>query len=202
MWFSKDTPLDKKLRGFGCGVVALHDLASYKGYIKPAASQEDFKKRIRKIEKSGIFVFPGLGIAPYYYPFLCNFFLMRKKVPIRMSLLKTARSQDRCNGADIRAAIEDDLPVIFCVGPTIPFLFRDKRLTLYNRDRKPSGQRTKAHYMTVLGVTKYDDEVWLEIASWGAQYCIRLSEMSDFSKYTFPFTTGFYMPREKRNKKL
>lgn len=64
-------------------------------------------------------------------------------------------------------------------------------------DRKSSGVRTKAHYMTVLGVLDTGDEIWLEIASWGRQYSIKLKDLYGFSKYTFPFTTRFYRAVEK-----
>ena len=82
MWFSKDSRLDKQLRGFGCGVVALHDLSVYKGFAEPSKTRSEYKEHIRKLEKAGILVFPYLGIAPYYYPFLCDIYLARHHLPV------------------------------------------------------------------------------------------------------------------------
>ena len=67
MWFSKENFLDRHLRGYGCGVVALHDLSVYKGCAGTSKTRDDYREHIRKTEKAGIFVFPYLGIAPYYY---------------------------------------------------------------------------------------------------------------------------------------
>ena len=192
MWFSKETFLDKHLRGYGCGVVALHDLSAYKKCIKSPKSREEFKEHIRKMEKAGMFVFPYLGIAPYYYPFLCDLYLIRHKIPIRLGWGHTAMAEYWNGAKHIRKCLENDMPVIFAVGPTHPFFFKKKNLKLYTRDRKPSGNFTKAHYMTVLGMTKVDGEIWLEIVSWGRQYSVRLKELANFSKYTVPFTTRFY----------
>ena len=192
MWFEKKKGKEKKLRGFGCGVVALHDLITYKGYMEKPEGQNEFKERIRKIERGGMYVFPNLGIAPYFYPLECNLYLMSHKIPVRLRWGWGIGREYKNRAADIKKCIDSDIPVIFAVGPTIPFLFKKKRVSLYNMDRKLSGMSTKAHYMTVLGVLETEKEIWLEVASWGTQYSIRLSDMVFFSKYTFPFTTRFY----------
>ena len=198
MWFTPKGRLDKKLRGFGCGVVALHDLNVYKGYLKAPEGRNEYMEQIRKMEKGGVFVFPGLGIAPYYYPLLCNFYLFTHGSKMRVGWGHTARSQLRNGARDIKRCLDNDCPVIFAAGPGYPFLFRDKFVTLYNRDRKPSGKRTREHYMTVLGTAEADGEIWLEVASWGEQFSIRLDELVKYSKYAMPFSTRFYNIYEKK----
>ncbi len=193
MWFEKKRKgRDKKLRGYGCGVVALYDFLSYKGYAQKSEGQNEYKERIRKIERGGMYVFPNLGIAPYFYPIESNLYLMSHKIPVRIRWGWGIRREFKNRAADIKKCIDNDIPVIFAAGPTLPFIFKKKRVPLYDMDRKFSGMKTKAHYMTVLGVMDTGSEVWLEVASWGVQYSIKLSELAEFSKYTFPFTTRFY----------
>jgi hypothetical protein len=198
MWFSKETRLDKKLHGFGCGIVALHDLCVYRGLMKAPLGRDEFKKQIRAMEKGGMFVVPRHGIAPYYYHFLCNNFLIRKKIPLRIEWGHGPLYENRTGLSGIKNNLEKGFPTIFAVGPTYPFIFKKKYLTLYNTERKPSGYRTKAHYMTILDITESGGETWLEIASWGKQFSIKFSELYEFSKMTVPLTTRFYSVREKR----
>ena len=192
MWFEKKHGREKKLRGYGCGVVALHDFITYKGYLKKPEGQNEFKERIRKIERGGMYVFPNLGIAPYFYTLESNLYLMSHRLPVRLRMGWGIRREFKNRAEDIKKCIDSDIPVIFAVGPTFPFLFKKKNIPLYDMNRKLSGMKTKGHYMTVLGVLDTGSEIWLEVASWGNQYSIRLSDMAAFSKYTFPFTTRFY----------
>ena len=198
MWFSKDSHLDRQLRGYGCGVVALHDLKVYRGYADPSKTRKEYKEHIRRLEKGGIFVFPNLGIAPYYYPLMCNLYLLRHHIPLRLGWGHTAASELRCNAYHIRECLKKDMPVIFAAGPTYPFLFKKKNVPLYTRDRKKAGGSVKGHYMTVIGLADHEGEIWLEIASWGEQYSIKLKDLARYSKYTFPFTTRFYRPYIKK----
>ena len=194
MWFSREGRLDKQLRGYGCGVVALHDLNVYKGCSERSGTRKDYKEHIRRVEKGGVFVFPYLGIAPYYYPLMCNLYQLRHHIPVRLGWGHTAAAELRCGARHIKESLKNDLPVIFAAGPTYPFLFRDKTVPLYGMDRKPTGRGTKGHYMTVLGLQESDGEIWLEVASWGEQFSIRLKDLAEPSRYAFPLTTRFYRP--------
>ena len=108
MWFEKEKTRDGKLRGFGCGVVALHDLVAYKGYIRQPEGQNEFKERIRKIEKGGVYVFPHLGIAPYFYPYICDLYLMRHHFPIRLKWGWSARREYKKDAADIKKCLDNN----------------------------------------------------------------------------------------------
>lgn len=198
MWFTPDDRLDKKLRGFGCGVVALHDLVAYKGYIDVPVSRNEFKERIRRMEKGGIFVFPGLGIAPYYYPILCNLYLARHHMKLRMGWGHTAAYELKHNARDIKRCLKNDCPVIFAAGPTIPFLFRNKTVPLRALNKKETGRYTKAHYMTVLSLEEKDGDIWLDVATWSERLCISLKDLVKYSRYTMPFSTRFYRIHEIR----
>lgn len=197
MWFSQGVHLDKKLRGFGCGVIALHDLNVYKGCLKAPEGRNEYMEQIRRMERGGIFVFPGLGIAPYYYPLMCNLYQLIHGFRVRIGWGHTAKNQLRHRARDIKRCIDRDCPVIFAAGPTIPFICKNRHLPLYDMDRKPAG-RTQGHYMTVLGVVEGGGEIWLEIASWGKQYSIKLSDLAAYSRYAMPFSTRFYRIYEKK----
>ena len=202
MWFSKENFLDRHLRGYGCGVVALHDLSVYKGCAGTSKTRDDYRERIRKTEKAGIFVFPYLGIAPYYYSLMCNLYLRRKHMPFRIGWGHTASAELRCHAYHIKECLKNDMPVIFAAGPTIPFLFKKKKVTLYSRDRKTPETWTKGHYMTVVGVEEDGDEIWLDIVSWGRKYSVKLKDLADHSGYSFPLTTRFYRPYMKKDPKV
>ena len=201
MWFSTETKLDNNIRKCSCGVIALHDLAQYKGYIKTPKGRDEYKEQIRKMRKGGMYVVPRLGIAPYYYPLLCNQYLIRHKVGLRVGWGHTARNQLRKKAADIKKLLEDDYPVIFAAGPRYPFIFKNKTIPLYTADRSKAIKTVKSHYMTVLAVIEDGGDIWLKVASWGDIYCIKLKDMVDYSKYAYPFTTRFYKIYEKKGRK-
>jgi len=201
MWFSEENTFDKNLRRSGCGVIALHDLAVYKGYIKPTKEREDYMEQVRKMKRGGMYIVPGLGIAPYYYPLLCDLYLIRHGVRLRVGWGHTARNQLRKKAADIKALLDKDYPVIFTAGPRIPFLFKDKVIPMYSQDLKPTKQTVKSHYMTVVGVIEDGDEIWIKAASWGYIYCMKLKDMVSYSKYAYPLTTRFYNIYEKKGRK-
>ena len=59
MWFSTETKLDNNIRKCSCGVIALHDLAQYKGYIKTPKGRDEYKEQIRKMKRGGMFIVPA-----------------------------------------------------------------------------------------------------------------------------------------------
>ncbi len=74
MWFEAGRRLsrDHQLRGCGCGLVAALDFCVYKGGFPPSSEQEEYRERIRELNRHYFFVVPFLGIAPYYYPLMVN----------------------------------------------------------------------------------------------------------------------------------
>ncbi len=193
MWFDAGHRLsrDHQLRGCGCGLVAALDFCVYKGGFPPSTEQEEYRERIRELSRHYFFVVPFLGIAPYYYPLMVNRFLRKSGLPYRICGTVSARHPEA-----IRKMLEEDLPVIFTAGPTIPFFGKRHRVTLYKvgADHRPvpSGQAGRAHYMTVTGMADLEGETWLRVASWGKTYYIRLSDYEEHSRYCFPMTNRFY----------
>ena len=117
MWFSEENKLDKTLRRSGCGVIALHDLAQYKGYIKAPKERDDYMEQIRKMKRGGMYIVPNLGIAPYYYPLLCNQYLIRHGVNLRVGWGHTARNQLKRKAADIKKLLEQSVLLFICIYP-------------------------------------------------------------------------------------
>jgi hypothetical protein len=193
MWFEAGRRLsrDHQLRGCGCGLVAALDFCVYKGGFPPSSEQEEYRERIRELNRHYFFVVPFLGIAPYYYPLMVNRFLRKSGMPYRIRGTASARNTDA-----VRQMLEEDLPVIFCAGPAFPFFGRKHRLTLYkvgpDHQPVPSGQAVYAHFMTVTGIADIHGETWLRVASWGKTYYIRGSEYAEYTRYCYPGTNRFF----------
>ncbi len=153
MWFARGRRFsgDTQLRGFGCGLVALEDFCIYKGLCPRPESREAYLEELRKMKRRYLPIFPGLGIAPYYYPLLMDLFFLRRHLPYRVGRSFGPGAAER----RLKEELQKDTPVIFAAGPTIPFLFRKKRIRLYslhNGRLEDCGASTRAHYMTVVGL--------------------------------------------------
>lgn len=202
MWFPKGSFFDRdnNLRGFGCGVVACMDFCVYRGEIALSKDTAEYCEKVRAMAHSFFPIMPGLGIAPYYYPILLNLFFKRNHMPYRVE--KSCRGKNLTKMAEL---LNLDLPVILCVGPTIPVIFKNKSIPLYLCREKegasilyPSRHRVKSHYMTVIGITK-DSEgtVFLKTATWGEILYLKLDDYLGYTKYTFPGTNRFYCLKKR-----
>ncbi|MCR5476705.1 MAG: hypothetical protein K6E92_03650 [Lachnospiraceae bacterium] len=189
MWFSGKGKFgrDARICGFGCGVVALLDFCVYEQALPAAESREEYLDRIRQMERRALPIVPGFGIAPYLYPILVNLFFRRNRIPYRMRGMVGAGNREA-----LEEMLKNDIPVIFAAGPTVPVLWRKKRLPLYPAKGTMSEKSIKAHYMTLLGLEGEGEHTWMRVASWGEIYRIRLSDYRRFTRYTIPFTNRFY----------
>ncbi|MCR5801110.1 MAG: hypothetical protein K6G57_02120 [Lachnospiraceae bacterium] len=191
---------NNRLCNMGCGVVALVDFCIYEGLIPKPKDRDEYCDRINEYASKYIPIIPGLGIAPYIYPFFVNRFFRKNGYPYRIKGITFIGKTDR-----LIRMLEDDIPVIFAAGATYPIVFRKKGVMLYSpSDEGPSlitasGQRARSHYMTLTGIEKLrtkDEKIgsdYLRVYSWGREYYISPREYSEFSRYTFPATNMFYV---------
>ena len=76
--------------------------------------------------------------------------------------------------------LQNDIPVIFSVGPDFPLLWQKHPLDLYAHpgDEK-SVQKVRAHYMVVTGY----HNGWLRLSSWGREYYLPAAAWNEHHKY-------------------
>ena len=82
-------------------------------------------------------------------------------------------------GPRVEGLLQQDLPVIFSVGPNFPAVWQKHRLTFYRKTADgvyvPSSS-AKSHYITATGI----DPEWLRISSWGTEYYINRREYDEY----------------------
>lgn len=97
----------------------------------------------------------------------------------------------------IQNMLEQDIPVIFSVGPNLPLFWQHHKLPFYSRF--PDGSfharvETHAHYVVVTGM----DDQWLRVSSWGRMYFIRRDEFLRYVKeHSARITSNIMMIRKK-----
>ena len=89
---------------------------------------------------------------------------------------------------DIRQMLENNIPVILCVGINFPLPWGKEELALYTREPDGAYRKavsTRAHYVAVTAM----DSRWLRVASWGREYYIRREE---YDRYRREHSCGLY----------
>lgn len=193
-WFLEDSGgQDRRLRRYGCGVIAFVDDSIYLGVTGRPEGRPDYLNCIRQAERF-LRILPGFGISVYFYPFLANISFRRLHAPYRLRRMPMRRSHIV---SLIKEQLRADLPLIFAVGtPLWPFgkggvkLYRmqDGRLV-------DTGKRVKSHYMTIVALHREADAWYLKVASGGAFYEISLTEYLNFGRFVLPFSCVIYRTR-------
>ena len=177
---------NKTERTVGCGVVAALDLVLYLSRYHIASAQSEIKSLlpdtwpleqwkyqsfIRLFRKKYFPLIPGHGINGLSLALGLDRIFIKYRMPFRavwgVPYTKLWSS--------IREMLEQDLPVVFSVGPNFPAFWRHEKLRLFVQRTDGSfvpGPQTHAHYVTITGM----DDQWLQIASWGRRYYIDRTE--------------------------
>lgn len=197
-WFS-----EKVIYQGGCGLVAAGDLLLYLGMYRKGCRTEEVH-RLSGIDGS-------LSKAPYqkylkqlkrrYFPFMTRFGLPYWALAVGVN------RYFRKNGISLKAGwglapwkmklrmeemLEQDIPVIFAIGPNFPPVIRKGKLNLYVR--KPDGEfqwaaRTRAHYVVATGMK----EGKVQISSWGKTYFVDWEEYKTYvRRYSNYFMSNLF----------
>ncbi|HHX61617.1 MAG TPA: hypothetical protein GX707_13050 [Epulopiscium sp.] len=102
----------------------------------------------------------------------------------------------------IQNMLENDIPVIFSVGPNTPNLAGDVTINLYDQLKKGElgyddnsdlnqyeyNTRTNGHYMTITGLiidrnANSENRIMLCVSSWGNKYYINYKEYREYRDY-------------------
>ncbi len=176
---------NKTERTVGCGVIAALDLLLYLSRCHESASARmliqqapedpillpDYLTLVRFLRKRYIPLIPGHGINGLTLALGINACFLHYRLPyvafwgVSYTRLWTA----------IRDMLDQDIPVIFSIGPNFPLFWQHHKLRFYTKTADGAyrhGAQTHAHYVMITGL----DEEWLRISSWGKLYYIRREE--------------------------
>jgi len=85
---------------------------------------------------------------------------------------------------DIRRMLSEDIPVVLSVGPNLVPGRKNPGVNFYPAEDKTRSQSVRVldHYVTVTGVEKEDDKIFLQIYSWGKMYLVDFDEYMRYIK--------------------
>ena len=203
MWFSaqKRFGQDTRLHHYGCGVIAMTDFCTYKHLLERTEDRQEYRNRIRHMERCYMHIFPGFGISPYFYSFYANWYYRIKGIPYRFGRIwlwgnRKQREKKLCK--KITGQLRADLPLIFAAGPAIPGPWKNSRIPLYRQENgqlTESGQKVKSHYMTILGLYEDQEQLYMKIATWGEIRYMRLTDYMKHGRCSIPFSNTVYATR-------
>lgn len=181
---------NKTEREVGCGVIAGLDVLLYLsrhhlqrsdyGLKIPAPSEgpipeAQYRMLVSALRKKYLPLIPKHGINGLLLAVGMNAYFLQNRMPYTAVWgVPYARLWDR-----IGEMLEQDIPVIFSIGPNFPLFWQHRKLKLY-RQRADSSfvpvTQTHAHYVTITAM----DDSWLQVSSWGKKYYIRRDEYLDY----------------------
>ena len=174
------------VRGWGCGTAAalmvlgylhLHHPDGRSAPFSALSSAPDRQYCRDLLDTAGRRYFPVLphyGMNGLSLAFALNRYFRRFRMPF------SARWRSIGVLPELTAMLENDIPVIFSVGPDFPLLWQKHPLDLYARpgDEK-AVQKVRAHYMVVTGM----ENGWLRLSSWGREYYLPAAAWQEHHKY-------------------
>lgn len=176
----------------GCGAVAFSDVLLYlagrkekyqiketKNYVNRILEEEEYKEYF-----NGIFALLGgiifkKGVSGLKLCLKFNKIARKNHWKLRAGWgISGRRIHDR-----MEEMLINDIPVILCIPMMLRKKDKDHRLNLY--ERQPDGryrrrQSANAHYITVTGIRKEQEDIWLSCSSWGRKYFISRNEYDAF----------------------
>lgn len=183
---------NKTERSVGCGAVAALDLFLYlcryhsdANQIKAKVlfpstmplDQQQYLALLHDFRRKYFPLIPGHGINGVSMAIGVNAFFLRYRLPF-FAVWGVPYAK---LWSSIREMLDQDIPVIFSVGPNFPLFWQHHQLRFYVQRSDGAfipGPQTHAHYVTITGM----DDQWIQIASWGRKYYINRSEYLTYVK--------------------
>lgn len=221
-WFDKTKrfSIDYILHNYGCGTIAACDLflywaiqnSSYNNEETKLAlkngmiNQDDYINYVYRIHLAYTRTPRWLGVLGPKLAHAINVYNKSYNIKYRASW-KWKLSYDEMLD-NIINMLENDIPVIFSVGPNTPNLWGKKEVNLYAKSEendKVSNDSSKdenkyikvksvnGHYMTITGITidGTTGRIILCVSSWGKKYYIDYDEYRDYiNKYGGTYTSS------------
>jgi hypothetical protein len=211
-WFSNDKwlSMDYKIRNYGCGTVAVSDLFLYWAIKNPSyntketelainngrINKEDYLNYVRRMHKRYTRTSMWIGVLGPKLASAINSYNKRHDIKYKASWKWRLSYEDMLE--IINEMLENDIPVIFSVGPNTPNLWGKKKVNMYiaerddNDNSDDNGNRenlnylhqytgvktVSGHYMTITEIINdYEyGRTMLCVSSWGKKYYIDYDE--------------------------
>ena len=204
--------LNRRLSGYGCGLVAIGDIILYltkTGRMRRMPENEvlctdipcdknEYLEYLCRLEKKYFHIsYLIRGITGFGLVIGFNLLAVKQKSDFRASWgVPVGRIGDV-----IKKSLERDIPVLFSVGANFPWVLGKRRVTLYEKQDgiyKQSTQ-TQKHYMTITGMVRDDSMGELfQISSWGREYYMSRQEYEEYiHRYSIGLLTNILYIREK-----
>ena len=203
MWFAPNETArgSKRLTGGGCGLIAMSDFPLYwgrqnrnlcPGLVKAlleneAPDKEPYMRYVRTIDRNFLPVLPAVGVNGFQLSLAMNLFFLRNKLPLRASW-KCFLSSPGMLGR-MTEMLQNDLPVIFSVGPNTPWIFGKKSIGMYkpeNNGELKKVDQVSRHYVMLTGIAAGPKagQTLLKISSWGRSYFLDYDEYREYVRKT------------------
>ncbi len=181
---------DAVMRQCGCGVIAAADLLLYlsannseysRGPVKELTQSAAlphclYEKFTTELKRKYLPLLSPFGMNGLTLAIGVNMYFLRWRIPLSARWGVTHRNL----WEKMEDMLEQDIPVIFAVGPNFPLVWQNNRLNFYSKssDSYFKSNSANAHFITLTGI----DDDWLRISSWGKQFYISKQEFMKYSK--------------------
>lgn len=187
MWAQREA-----IRLCGCGPVAAFDTLLYlTGRNREPLDEENYMRELTEITRRYFPLIKPIGINGITLALGFNRLLRKYNLPYRAFWAVSGRKF----WTRVQELLDQDIPVIFSVGPNFPAVWSKHRLSFYARRSDGSYvpvSSAKAHYITATGM----DETWLRISSWGREYYISRREYDEYVRtYSASLVSNILMLR-------
>lgn len=199
---------NKTERTVGCGAVAALDLFLYlcryhsdprqhgQNDVFPSVwplDRQQYLSLLHEYRKKYFPLIPGHGINGVSLAIGINAFFLKYRLPFFAFWgVPYARLW-----SSVQELLEQDIPVIFSIGPNFPLFWQHHQLRFYVQRSDGAyipGPQTHAHYVTITGM----DDQWIRIASWGRKYYINREEyLAYVKKYSIHLVSNILYIRKK-----
>lgn len=196
----------KQVQDAGCGVIASANLLAYltryhgqsDGLFdrisrKTHMPLEAFNSACMRLARGLLRPIPGCGIIGTFLADGLNLYFRRHRMPYRARwCIRRGPMWER-----MAQMLDNDLPVIFAVGPNLPF-WKKHNLLFYREmpdgSYKPKSQ-TRGHFITVTGMSEH----WLRVSSWGQRLYINRDEYEAYVReHSSPILSNVLLLTEKK----
>lgn len=155
---------------------------------------EEYNRCVDLLRRKYFPVIPRLGMNGLMLVLGLNRYFTKYQIKLKASWCMSSKKM----WPRMKQMLAADLPVILTVGPNFPFIWRNQKLTFYQRRFDGSyiaACETNAHFITATAM----DQEWVRISSWGKAYYMNQKEYENYvKKYSCPFLNNMVFLSRRR----